>query len=56
MQVQLATKISPDTYQALDKFAKDSGRSKSGIIEEALKRYLAQEKMAGGSATNPLGS
>ncbi|MEM0138528.1 MAG: ribbon-helix-helix protein, CopG family [Thermoplasmatales archaeon] len=43
MQVQLATKISPETYQALDRYAKTSGRSKSSIIEEALRRYLEEE-------------
>jgi len=43
MQVQLATKISPETYQALDRYAKASGRSKSSIIEEALRRYITEQ-------------
>jgi predicted transcriptional regulator len=39
-QVALSTKLSPETYAALDQAAKDTGQSKAAIVEAALKQYL----------------
>jgi predicted DNA-binding protein len=39
-QVQLSTKISIPTWQALDEYAKSSGQSKASIVEKALDQYL----------------
>lgn len=43
MQVQLSTKISVETYQALDDYSKATGRPKAQIVEEALRKYLYLE-------------
>ncbi len=39
-QVQLSTKISIPTWQALDEYAKESGKSKASIVEKAINIYL----------------
>jgi predicted DNA-binding protein len=40
MQVQLATKISIETAQALDVYAKKTGKSKASIVEQALREFM----------------
>jgi predicted DNA-binding protein len=39
-QVQLSTRISYETALLLDEHSKDTGQSKAGIVEAALKAYL----------------
>jgi predicted DNA-binding protein len=39
-QVPLSTKISLATMQALDEYAKESGKSKASIVEKAINIYL----------------
>ncbi|HHV36171.1 MAG TPA: hypothetical protein GXX59_11495 [Syntrophomonadaceae bacterium] len=39
-QVQLSTKISIPTWQALDEYSKESGKSKASIVEKAINLYL----------------
>lgn len=39
-QVSLNTRVSPETFKLLDKYAKISGKSKASIVEEALKEYI----------------
>lgn len=47
MQVQLSTRISIETAQALDKYAAQSGMSKASIVEQALREYLERAKKEG---------
>jgi len=41
-QVQLSTRISYETALLLDEHSKETGQSKAGIVEAALKAYLAE--------------
>ncbi len=42
-QVQLNTRVSLQTWTALDEYSKQSGESKASIVDAALREYL--EKM-----------
>lgn len=44
MQAQLSTKVSVETWQALDEYSKSSGLSKASIVEAALREYLERAK------------
>lgn len=39
-QVQLSTKISIPTWQALDMYSRDTGLTKASIVEKAINIYL----------------
>jgi predicted DNA-binding protein len=39
-QVQLNTRISPQTWADLDEYSKKTGESKASIVEAALNEYL----------------
>lgn len=43
-QVQLSTRISYETALRLDEHSKETGQSKAGIVEAALKAYLDAQK------------
>lgn len=43
-QVQLSTRISYETALRLDHMSKETGQSKAGIVEAALKAYLDAQK------------
>jgi len=42
-QMAISTKISPETYAALEAHAKASGKSKASIVEAALVAYLSKK-------------
>lgn len=42
-QVQLNTRVSPQTWTALDEYSEQTGESKASIVDAALREYL--EKM-----------
>lgn len=44
MQVQLNTRISVETAQALDEYCKTTGKSKASVVEAALVEYLRNQK------------
>lgn len=48
-QVQLSTRISYETALLLDQMSKETGQSKAGIVEAALKAYLDAQKQKGRS-------
>jgi hypothetical protein len=37
------TRIAPDIGEALEKYCKDTNRSKNDVTEEALKQYLTEK-------------
>ncbi|MCK9460690.1 MAG: ribbon-helix-helix domain-containing protein [Proteobacteria bacterium] len=41
-QIALSTKLSVETYQALDAHCKATGAVKAQVVEEAIKMYLAK--------------
>jgi predicted DNA-binding protein len=43
-QVQLSTRISYETALLLEYMSKETGQSKAGIVEAALKTYLDAQK------------
>jgi predicted DNA-binding protein len=47
MQVALNSKVSVETAQRLDEAAKELGRSKASIVEEALKEWFKKQEKAG---------
>ena len=42
-QVQLNTRISLQTWTALDEYSKQSGESKASIVDAALREYLKRK-------------
>ena len=42
-QMAISTKISPETYAALEAHAKATGKSKASIVEAALVAYLSKK-------------
>jgi predicted DNA-binding protein len=43
-QVQLNTRISPQTWTALDEHSKKTGESKASIVDAAIREYLEKRK------------
>ena len=43
-QVQLNTRVSLQTWTALDEYSKQSGESKASIVDAALREYLEKRK------------
>lgn len=43
-QVQLNTRVSPQTWAALDEYAKKTGESKASITDAAIRKYLEKRK------------
>lgn len=43
-QVSLNTRVSPELFEKLDKYTKESGKSKAAVVQEALEQYLNKEK------------
>jgi len=43
-QVQLNTRISPQTWTALDECSEQTGESKASIVDAALREYLEKRK------------
>ena len=43
-QISLNTRVSPETYARLEKFCREYGKSKAGVVEEALKEYIEKEE------------
>jgi hypothetical protein len=52
-QVQLNTRISPQTWTALDEYSKKTGESKASITDAALREYL--EKRSSLTRSRPAG-
>jgi len=48
-QVQLNTRISPQTWTALDEFSKKTGESKASIVDAAIREYLEKRRSSGKS-------
>lgn len=44
MQVSLSTHIDAFVAKALNDYVERTGKSKASVIEEALRRYLEEEK------------
>jgi hypothetical protein len=42
-QVQLNTRVSPQTWTALDEYSKKTGESKASIVDAALREYLKRK-------------
>jgi len=42
-QVQLNTRVSLQTWTALDEYSKQSGESKASIVDAALREYLKRK-------------
>jgi predicted DNA-binding protein len=42
MQIALSTKIEYELYIQLEEFCQRAGRTKVSVIDEALRRYLAE--------------
>jgi predicted DNA-binding protein len=43
-QVQLNTRISPQTWTTLDEYSEKTGESKASIVDAALREYLEKRK------------
>ena len=43
-QVQLNTRISPQTWADLDEYSKKTGESKASITDAAIRKYLEKRK------------
>ena len=47
-QVQLNTRVSLQTWTALDKYSEQTGESKASIVDAALREYLEKKKARSG--------
>jgi len=43
-QIPLSTKLSPELFFRLDKYAKATGDSKASVVEAAVKEYLDKKE------------
>ena len=43
-QVQLNTRVSPQTWTALDEYSEQTGESKASIVDAAIREYLEKRK------------
>jgi len=43
-QVQLNTRVSLQTWTALDEYSKQSGESKASIVDAAIREYLEKRR------------
>ena len=44
MQAQLNTRITVETFKALDAYCEQTGRSKAEVVNTAIREYLAQQR------------
>ena len=48
-QVQLNTRVSPQTWTALDEYSEKTGESKASIVDAAIREYLEKRRSSGKS-------
>jgi len=46
-QVQLNTRVSPQTWADLDEYSKKTGESKASIVDAAIREYLEKRRSSG---------